>query len=493
MSVTFNTSDIALSAAFQSALSGLRENLQTAPVFPRPVLLEGAAYRGIWLECGPLEGMLYGRVDPQAAQDCHRIFFHLQRADGQLPCLIRPATGVGWAQIQMVVPIATTALETYQTTGDEAFLEEAYPACARWDGWLARYRDTRGAGLCELFCEYDSGHDNSPRFAHGLPKECPDGDARRCADFPGLPFLAPDLSATVYGGRVALGKMARLLGRDAEAQRWDEHAEHTRQALLNHCFDAQDECFYDVDAQGQFVRVRGDALTRVLSEHVVDQPLFERIYARHIRNPSSFWTPYPLPSVAADDPAFVRSFPANSWGGASQALTALRAPRWFGFYGKHADLMHLMSQWVDALTRGDGFRQQINPYTGAWTPAPDGYSPALLCVLEFTARLHGVRQEGGALEWTCRLPAQGAWAAYSGETTGGTAQLAQDAQGATLTLAGQMIAHVHGACRVITNTGGIVTRLIGTEANPTPVILSRPSRPPQTFTLTPDAVVPVPE
>jgi len=60
-----------------------------------------------------------------------------------------------------------------------------------------------------LFCEYDSGHDNGPRFAHGLPKECPDGDARRCPDFPGLPFLAPDLSATVYGGRIALGKMGQ--------------------------------------------------------------------------------------------------------------------------------------------------------------------------------------------------------------------------------------------------------------------------------------------
>src|ERR1019366_4544626 len=45
-------------------------------------------------------------------------------------------------------------------------------------------------------------------------------------------------------------------------------------------------------------------------------------------NPKAFWSPFPLPSLAMDDPLFVRSIPPNSWGGASQALTALRAPRW---------------------------------------------------------------------------------------------------------------------------------------------------------------------
>jgi len=89
-------------------------------------------------------------------------------------------------------------------------------------------------------------------------------------------------------------------------------------------------------------RIRGDALTRVLCEHVVDQPMFERIYARHIKNPEGFWPPYPLPSIAVSDPTFVRDLPENSWGGASQALTALRAPRWFEHYGKSTDLKELM-------------------------------------------------------------------------------------------------------------------------------------------------------
>ena len=74
-----------------------------------------------------------------------------------------------------------------------------------------RYRNTRGTGLCEGFCTYDTGHDNSPRWK-GMPNRCTDNDSRLCPAAPGLPRLCPDLSATVFGGRVALAKMARILG-----------------------------------------------------------------------------------------------------------------------------------------------------------------------------------------------------------------------------------------------------------------------------------------
>jgi hypothetical protein len=44
----------------------------------------------------------------------------------------------------------------------------AYRACSAWDDWLMTYRNTRGTGLIEGFCTYDTGHDNSPRW-QGIP------------------------------------------------------------------------------------------------------------------------------------------------------------------------------------------------------------------------------------------------------------------------------------------------------------------------------------
>jgi hypothetical protein len=321
-------------------------------------------------------------------------FFELQRADGQLPASIK-TTENGYGQIQMVVPIAATAWELAQLSGDEGLLTTAYAACGRWDAWLRQYRDTRKTGLVEGFCTYDTGHDNSPRWV-GVPNRCPDADARKCSQIASMPRLCPDLSATVYGGRVALAGMAKALGKNGEAARWLEDAEKIRGLILDRLYSPEDASFYDLDAQNQFVRVRGDVISRVLGEHVLDlahardKAIFEGVWTRQLHNAKAFWAPYPFASIAMDDPAFVRPIPRNSWGGASQALTALRAPRWMAHYGKHAELEHLMRQWCEAIMRHGEFRQQMDPMTGEFTqPDPGGYSPAALVFLSFAHRLGG--------------------------------------------------------------------------------------------------------
>ena len=389
---------------WDAALAVLAGNLRTVPGYARPLLFEGSTYQGIWQECGPHEGLVYAtlanyvpagqtRVMPlEVARNNHMAFFDLQRPDGQLPASIK-MTENGYGQIQMVVPIAATAWELFQLTGDEDFLATAYSACSRWDAWLRQYRDTRKTGLVEGFCAYDTGHDNSPRWK-GIPNRCPDADARKCPPLPSMPRLCPDLSATVYGGRIALAKMANALGRKAEADRWNQDAESIRQLIIDKLYSPEDAAFYDLDAQGNFILVRSDVISRVLGEHVLDlahardRAIFEALWSRQLHNPRAFWAPYPLSSIAQDDPTFVRPIPRNSWGGASQALTALRAPRWMAHYGKQAELNVLMRHWCEAIMRRGEFRQQVDPQTGEFTqPDPGGYSPAALFFLSFASAL----------------------------------------------------------------------------------------------------------
>jgi hypothetical protein len=188
--------------------------------------------------------------------------------------------------------------------------------------------------------------------------------------------------------------MARALGRPAEAARWDEHAEALRRLILDKLYSPEDAAFYDLDAQNHFVKVRGTAIIRVLGEHVLkreipgDRRIFDDVWRRQLHNPDAFWAPFPFPSIALSDPTFVRPIPRNSWGGAAQALTALRAPRWMSYYGKHAELDHLMRQWVHAIADSHGFRQQMDPLNGQFTLTdPSGYSPAALVYLDFVQRL----------------------------------------------------------------------------------------------------------
>jgi hypothetical protein len=395
--------DLDWAKTWDAALATLARNTKLAPQFDRPVLFEGAVYRGTWQECGPHESLGYaeladhvkpvaGRPSPlEVARDTHMAFFANQRPDGQIPANLH-VTGLNFGMIQMVTPIAATAWETAQKLQDEAFLANAYAACSRWDDWLRTYRNTRGTGLVEAFCTWDTGQDNSPRWA-GVPDACPGNDARKCPPGQSTPRLCPDLSATTFGARTALGAMAAALGKPAEARKWRDGAEHIRRLIVERLWCDEDASFYDVAPDGRFVRIRSVANLRVLGEHVLrldvpkERKIFDALWTRQIHNPLAYWARYPFPSIALDDPQFVRPIPFNSWGGASQALTAYRTLRWMDHYGKAAEQTLLLQRWCDAIIRG-GFCQQIDPNTGEFTkPAISGYSPAALVFLHGAKRL----------------------------------------------------------------------------------------------------------
>ncbi|HEV2486568.1 MAG TPA: alpha-L-rhamnosidase [Terracidiphilus sp.] len=390
---------------WDAAFATLAANIKPIANFDQLVLFEGSTqYRGTWQECGPHESLAYaqlaeyakpaeGKPSPlEVAKNTHRAFFSQQREDGQIPANLR-ARGAEWGMIQMVVPIAATAWDLSQLLKDEAFLAEAYSACSRWDAWLRRYRDTRRTGLVEAFCCWDTGQDDSPRW-HGVSNGCPGGDAKNCPTGQSVPRLCPDLSATVFGARVALGAMAKALGKKAEAQKWIDDAEHIRGLILAKLWCEEDASFYDVDPDGNFVRIRTVANLRVPAEHVMrlnmahERKMFNVLWERQLHNPKAFWTPYPFPSIAMNDPKFVLGVPHASWNGGSQALTALRTLRWMDYYGKGKEQRELMQHWCDAILRIEDFREQMEPVTGTFTGfAHTGYSPCALVFLHFAMRL----------------------------------------------------------------------------------------------------------
>lgn len=118
-----------------------------------------------------------------------------------------------------------------------------------------------------------------------------------------------------------------------------------------------------------------------------ERTMFQALWERQLHNPKAYWAPYPFPSIALDDPKFVRPIPFNSWGGASQALTAYRSLRWMDHYGRSKEQSLLGERWCEAIFRG-GFCQQLDPVTGEATKSPiDRYSPAALAFLHFARRL----------------------------------------------------------------------------------------------------------
>jgi hypothetical protein len=124
-----------------------------------------------------------------------------------------------------------------------------------------------------------------------------------------------------------------------------------------------------------------------------DQGMADAFVARHLMNRSEFWTPAPLPSIAASDARF-QNVKGNNWGGPAEGLTYLRAVRALSDYGHHAELVLAGAAQKAALLRTGRFPQQIDPLS-AQPDAGDGYGPMILAFLELQALTTGVALRAG--------------------------------------------------------------------------------------------------
>lgn len=399
--VRFSAVGGSLEERWHSALSELGGGIRSLAGGP-PVLLEGGAYPGCWLEStGTISNEVLGRFAPAIASDTLRLFAAHQREDGMLPYKVT-ADGPGFSQIQIVTPLARVVHRHARRTGDRALLETMYPAMVRYDAWLARYRDTLGTGGVEAFCTFDTGHDLSPRFWFA-PDRAFGADARWCDPAAsGVPYVAPDLTANVIAQRRALASIAQELGDDAEA--WSAAAERSLAALYAQCFDPADEFFYDRDRNGAHVRVQSDVLLRVLACGIGDGAFFAAALRRYLMNTRRFLSHYGFTSVAMDDPRFDHDASRNSWGGPVNFLAQLRAPDAFEQHGHVAELAVAATPVLTALATADRFPQCLDPWSGD-AGYTEGYTPSILWMLDAIERYFGVFVEpDGGLRFSGLTP-----------------------------------------------------------------------------------------
>jgi hypothetical protein len=433
------------------------------------ILHEGGVYHGCWLEStGTINTELMARFLPEIAARTYAAFATHQRDDGLIPYKIT-ATGPAFAQIQLVTPLARCVWNHYRLNGrDRAFLSRLYAAMARYDGWLAQYRDTRGSGGVEAFCTYDTGHDLSARFWH-VPDSPFGNDPTRCdPDSPVLPFIAPDLTATVICQRLYLARIAEELGEPA--QPWRDKAEASLAALFEHCYDATDGFFYDRDRNGNLVRVQSDVLLRVLACEVGDDAFFAEALRRYLLNTSKFFAKYSFTSMALDDPRFDPNFGQNSWSGPSNFLSIIRAAHAFEHHGRHVELSWAQMPVLAGLLEMESFPQTLSPFTGA-AGYTTSYSPSILALLDMVERLCGILpRPDGDLWFTGLVPREvihrhvDHQTGYRRRVDGQVFELLNDGTTGTVYRDGQQLYTFPHGLRLVTDRAGTLRGVIGMVA-----------------------------
>lgn len=379
------------------------EHESVFPSMKSPLMLVSAQYSGFWLE-HVYDVVLYAKLFPEKLsilKTTLKTFIENQTEEGQLPLGVFNRGGVftpAYSQTQECVSFAGICLEYYKLTGDKEFLNDCFIACNKWKNWLKKYRNTLGTGLVEMFCGYDTGHDNSGRLEGMLVKGNTFGGekvkATVCATHdPVAPIVAVDLSCNLYKTLVSLYEMANIL--NAPSAEFLKDANALKNALFTRCFDKEDCFFYDVDKNGNKRKYLSSTIFHLFQEGVLDisedSEIISKIYTDYIKNPNAFWTEYPFPSMAKCDKSFKKHADYNCWGYFTQGLIGLRGTLWLDKYGFSGDYDELCKKWLIAWTNCfDNFKlgQELDPVSGEPSKSSEWYLSTMLFYYYSAKRLN---------------------------------------------------------------------------------------------------------
>lgn len=410
--VTFETLDPRLQRLYDEALRLCAGNLQTFGGLR--VLVEGGGYEKLWLETQPMGGEMYCKRDLTVGRNNIEVFMDCQRPDGRLPGSIRWTDGQLLPEFNKMQGFCfpKPALELYYWLGrDEAWLWKVSDCLEAFDAYLWRVRDSDGDGLLESWCVYDTGEDNAVRYGRAPNYWTLDTPP---VNEDTVPMASMDFMSYSYACRDTLAKLALLRGTGSAAY-WRAKADEVALALRRGLWDAGKSACYDRDKTGKPIPILTHNNLRCMYWGSFAQDMAEAFVTRHLTDPTEFWTPLPLPSVAANDPAF-RNAPENNWSGQAEGLTYQRAISALENYGYDKLVTLLGKRLLRAISEsGDRFTQQYDPFTGrpslvgqyshaplapdSTEPAQNGYGPTVLAALEFIAHIWGVQPTLGRVRF----------------------------------------------------------------------------------------------
>lgn len=456
--VSFCTEDGSLQKLYDAAEQGCLENIRSFA--GRDVLVEGGGYEKIWLETQPMGGAMYAKRNFEVALNNQLFFMENQREDGRLPGSIALIDGKVVPQYNKFQGFCfpDPALDVYYLTGKRReYLEELYRTLIHFDTYLWKVRDSDGDGCVETWCRYDTGEDKARRYG-----DAPDAWT---AEYPAasdtVPIASMDIMSFSYSARAVSAEAARLLGREEDAADWQRKARSVARKIREYLWSEKKQALYDRDKHHRQMPVLIHNTLRAMYWGSVSQEMAEGFVKWHLVNPCEFWTPMPLPSVAADDPLFFND-PENDWSGQCEALTYQRAIRALENYGFYDLIPKLGQKLFDAIGDDLAFVQQFDPFTGRPSGiGPNGeagqkaYGPSMLSVLEYCSRMYGVHIVRDSVVWGT---VSGKSSVYEQQWNGHSWKLVLDGAKAIGYIDGKMRFESGRDMRIQTDLEGNITR-----------------------------------
>ena len=422
--VEFSTQDALLQAVFDDCERLCLENRKVFGDYE--VLIEGAKYNGVWLETQPLGGEMYAKRDLKVALANMLIFLRYQRKDGKFPGMISHrspwlsvAAHYDWMQ-GCFLPYS--AFKLYYLIGeDRRYLEALYEGLRDFDNYLWSCRDSTGDGCLESWCIWDTGEDNcTVHMLHGakMPEHGAWGASTPPADQEIFPHKSPQYMAYSFACRRTLAQISRIL-ENAEEEVWLEKAQAVRAAAEEKLWDKEKHAFFIKNKKGEFIHALTQENIKCMYSGLMTREMADQFLKEHLLNEEEFWTPYPFPAIAANDPYFhvnsecsncqdklaqldyiCEDIDDNSWSGPLSGLIWQRSVGALLNYGYHKETVMAGKRILALLKRERRYVQNYHPFTGKCAKGQDGYGPTMLAALEYISLLCGVNISCGKILWS---------------------------------------------------------------------------------------------
>ena len=181
---------------------------------------------------------------------------------------------------------------------DPVALVRCYESLSRYARWLNGTRDPEGSGMFTVVNHFETGQEYMSRYM------AVDDEADVAGWRPRLRLKGIDV--TVYAHQLfrALAVVAGRIGRPGDEAEWRALQARSANAIAERMWCPEARFFTDVDGRS-FVRTGVKAavgfyplLTGLVAGRQLDAML------DHLEDPSTFGTPFPLPSSSVDDPRF---------------------------------------------------------------------------------------------------------------------------------------------------------------------------------------------
>lgn len=427
-SVTFKTEDKRLQELFDKAEEKCKLNRKNFAGYD--VLIEGEKYTGVWTETQPLGGEMYAKRDIKTALNNILIFLRYQRRDGKIPGMI--TCSPEWSGVHAYYDwmqgffLPYPALKMYYLTGKEdEYLKLLYNALSDYDGYLWKYRDSDGDGCLETWCIWDTGEDNyTLHLLNGITAidNGAYGDIVPPKNAGNMPYESPQYMSYSYACRIVLAEISRILD-NGEAKEWSKKAKLVKDKFKDYLWDDERKACYLRDNNNERIYNLTQENIKCMYGGIFDQDMADAFIREHLLNEEEFWTPYPIPSIAANDPYFyvnseysncgeqleamgiIKSgekadIDNNSWSGPVNGLTCQRAIDALLNYNHHTEIVMLGKKMIDMLKINKGFVQNYNPFTGEQHGDGDGYGPTMLAFFEYVSLMYGVNVAYDKVLWT---------------------------------------------------------------------------------------------